>query len=159
MSFGRRQSEGGAPARPAGPRRRPRNTGDDGKVVSFARSEEANGGAPSVSALAQQVVTAIEENGDTPDFSSLTRPQLAEFAGTAAASVLDKAWRGMNALEQRNLVTAIVNVLHTPGASAEPGANVSDTAEGAEPVNGTLATPDKSHTLVAPTDAPRKSVV
>jgi pilus assembly protein CpaF len=111
MSFGRREGPGGATVRASSPRRKPRVSGKgSANIVSFARG----GATRSLAALAEQVATAIAETGETPDFSTMSRAEAAEFAGTAASTLLDEVYGELNPLEQRNLVTAIVNKLHRP---------------------------------------------
>ncbi len=114
MSFGRRQSSD-AGSKPATSRRKPRGpVKADGKVVSFAESGNSAGARSSLRELTDQVVETISTAAEAPDFSALTRAELADFAAQASSSILKKVYDGLNQLEQRNLVTAIVNKLYVP---------------------------------------------
>ena len=114
MSFGRRQSSD-AGSKPATSRRKPRGpVKADGKVVSFAESGNSAGARSSLRELTDQVVETISTADEAPDFSALTRAELADFAAQASSSILKKVYDGLNQLEQRNLVTAIVNKLYVP---------------------------------------------
>ena len=143
MSFGRRQGGGdGAAIKAAGVRRKPRSLADgDAKVVSFARSAkpEDGGGPRSIAALTEQVVTTVSSAEETPDFATLSRAELADFAGRAAASLLDDEWEDLNPLDQRSLVTAIVNRLHVPPpGSVDPNAGNSDADDSAKADSATI---------------------
>lgn len=135
MSFGRRQGGGSGPALKAPPvRRKPRAPGDaDTKVVAFAnagRSAANDGAAPSLAMLTAQVADAVLEAEEKPDFATMSRGEIAEFAGQAASSMLGDMFSDLNPLEQRNLVTGIVNKLYVPVAIEPDEASAPD--EGAE---------------------------
>ncbi len=116
MGFGRRTGDrpvnGSAPDNASQP-----------AAVSFAAVEAAaaSDDASDSDALAAQVVDAINEAAESPDFAAMSRSDVAKFATAATEKALGKAYANLNLLKQRDVVTHVVNQLYVvPEVEEEP---------------------------------------
>ncbi len=130
MSFGRKSE-----TVPAAPARLKEN------VVAFAdatRTAQADDEAPGVAerlAMVEAVVTAIREGDEGNRLADATRAEVAAMAARMAEASGGRAYRQLNPIEQRNLITQVVNRVYV--------APVQDVAETPEPAE----TPTAEYTI------------
>jgi len=92
-------------------------------AASFAAAEKT----PPVSdddtdcfALAERVIEGITEKSDAPDFTAMPRADVAQYSTTATENILGKTYFRLNLLEQRDVVTNVVNGLYIAPVREDP---------------------------------------
>ncbi len=116
MSFGRRSGESAVNGTFAIDASQP-------AAASFAAAEKT----PPVSdddtdcfALAERVIEGITEKSDSPDFTAMPRTDVAQYSTTATENILGKTYFRLNLLEQRDVVTNVVNGLYIAPVREDP---------------------------------------
>ncbi len=116
MSFGRRSGESAVNGTFAIDASQP-------AAASFAAAEKT----PPVSdddtdcfALAERVIEGITEKSDAPDFTAMPRADVAQYSTTATENILGKTYFRLNLLEQRDVVTNVVNGLYIAPVREDP---------------------------------------
>lgn len=116
MSFGRRSGESAVNGTIAINASQP-------AAASFAATEKT----PPVSdddidcfALAERVIEGITEKSDSPDFTAMPRTDVAQYSTTATENILGKTYFRLNLLEQRDVVTNVVNGLYIAPVREDP---------------------------------------
>ena len=71
-------------------------------------------------ALAERVIEGITEKSDSPDFTAMPRSDVAQYATTATENILGKTYFRLNLLEQRDVVTNVVNGLYVAPVREDP---------------------------------------
>ena len=115
MSFGRRSGETGVNGTGAGRTPRP-------AVTSFAASATVPVGTPKsdVIEFANRVVEALGADESAPEFSEMSRAEIVTYSTAATEKILGKAYFKLNLLQQRDVVTNVVNQLYVPPVRDEP---------------------------------------
>ena len=115
MGFGRRPGDGAVNGTTAG-------EASQTAVASFASAAKAgpNSGTNSDSpVLSERVVGRITEDPSAPDFDQMSRADVADYATAATEKILGKDFSRLNLLEQRAIVTNVVNRLYVPPVREE----------------------------------------
>ena len=101
-------------------------------AASFAATEKT----PPVSdddnncfALAERVIEGITEKSDSPDFTAMPRADVAQYSTTATENILGKTYFRLNLLEQRDVVTNVVNGLYVAPVREDPSEDEADIPE------------------------------
>ncbi len=84
----------------------------DGAVLRFPEGED--GSLKGLSPMAGQVVAKVRETIDASTLKGLSRGALAREVKAIAEPEIAAAGNGLNLLQQRDLVTEVVNALHVP---------------------------------------------
>ena len=98
-------------------------------VATAATATSQSNGQTNSTALAERVIESIAETPDTPDFAEMSRVDVVSYSTTATEKTLGKAFSGLNLLEQRDVVTNVVNQLYVAPVREEPSEEVPDGPE------------------------------
>ena len=137
MSFGRRASEGAVNGSATA-------NGSQPPVASLTAAASAVPDPDDKTdrrALADRVVEGINDDPSFPDFATMSRAEVVSHATTATETILGKAYFRLNLLEQREVVTNVVNQLYVAPVRDEP-AEDEDVAE--LPIAAVWGTNDRS---------------
>ena len=115
MSFGKRGNDAAINGAAASKKARP-TAASLAAVAALAKPDNVTDGG----ALAQRVVDSLSQRTDAPDFAGMGRADVVRYATTATQEFLGKEFQRLNQLEQRNVITNVVNRLYVPPARGEP---------------------------------------
>lgn len=125
MGFGRRPGDGAVNGTTAG-------EASQTSVASFADAAKAtpeSGESSSSPALSERVIEAINQDSDAPEFDQMSRADVADYSATATEKILGKKFSRLNLLEQRAVVTKVVNHLYVAPVREEQPEVAPDTPE------------------------------
>jgi pilus assembly protein CpaF len=108
VSFGRRPGDSAVNGAAKGKAPQP-------AAASFAIAAKAapeTDGSVNTPVLCERVIEGITENADAPDFTNMSRSEVASYSATATEKILGKEYSKLNLLEQRAVITDVVNKLH-----------------------------------------------
>lgn len=132
MGFGRRPGDGAV-------NRTAPEEASQAAVASFASNAKAaavSGESIDNPALSKRVIEAITQDPDSPDFDQMSRADVADYSATATEKILGRDFSRLNLLQQRAVVTDVVNLLYVPPAREEQPDVESDAPELDAPVWG-----------------------
>jgi len=92
-------------------------------LASFASAENTDSDAEdrlNSAALAERVVEDIAHKADAPDFEVMSRADIAKYSATVTEKVLGKTFFRLNLVQQRDVVSNVVNKLYVAPARDEP---------------------------------------
>jgi pilus assembly protein CpaF len=138
VSFGRRSSDAAVNGTSAGKAAQPPAAALAATTAIARKSNDK----PNCFALAERVIESLTEMPDAPDFAAMSRAEVANHATDATEKILGKDYFSLNLLEQRDVVTNVVNQLYVPPAREEPPVEVSDVPE--QPIAAVWGTNDRS---------------
>ena len=138
MGFGRRSSDAAVNGASAGKAAQP----PAATLAATAATARKGDDKPNCFALAERVIESLTEMPDAPDFAAMSRVEVASHATAATEKILGKDYFSLNLLEQREVVTNVVNQLYVPPAREEPPEEVSDVPE--QPIAAVWGTNDRS---------------
>lgn len=125
MSFGRRPGEGAVNGTATGQASHP----VDASFASTAKAAPESGASIASPVLSERVIEAISQDPDSPDFGQMSRADVANYSTTATEKILGKDYSRLNLLEQRSVVSNVVNHLYIPPVREEQPEVESDTPE------------------------------
>ncbi len=125
MGFGRRTGESAVNGSAA-------INGSQPPMASFAAGEKTASepdGKTDCDALAERVTEEITEKPDAPDFTAMSRADVAKYSATATEKILGKSYFRLNLVEQRDVVSNVVNRLYVAPVREEPSEDETDVSE------------------------------
>lgn len=125
MGFGRRPGDGAVNGTTAG-------EASQTAVASFASAAKADPESDSGSnspVLSERVIEGITQGPDAPDFDQMSRSDVADYVTTTTEKILGKEYSRLNLLEQRAVVTNVVNHFYVAPVREEQPEIDADTPE------------------------------
>jgi len=101
-------------------------------VASFASGAKSMPGSDdsaSSPVLSERVIESTTQDADAPDFTGMSRADVVAYSTTATEKILGKNYFKLNLLEQRAVVTNVVNKLYVPPVREEQPEVDPDTSE------------------------------